>query len=107
MTGRGHHRHLASGAELPPVAATRKSAPASVANTITPWLFQVPPAPMPVSLHNVWLGPPAAGTIFSLPSAKKPIVRLSADQNGIRDPSVPDGHRSSGESMDRIQSCVR
>ena len=33
--------------------------------------------------------PPAAGTLFSVPSAKKPIQRLSGDQNGSWASSVP------------------
>jgi hypothetical protein len=58
------------------------------ANRITPSRLQVPPLPDGASASTV-AGPPAIWTVFSLPSAKNPIDRLSGDQNGKMPPSVP------------------
>src|SRR5437016_6016523 len=43
---------------------------------------------------------------FSLPPAKKPIDRLSGDQNGYLAPSVPGNGRASAESSDLSHSRV-
>src|SRR6266571_1587217 len=45
--------------------------------------------------------PPAAGTFFSFPSAKKPIQRLSGDHIGSWAFSVPANWRALTRSMDR------
>src|SRR5262245_47689177 len=39
--------------------------------------------------QTICAGPPATATFFSLPSAMKPRYRLSGDQNGPREFSVP------------------
>src|ERR1700731_4805372 len=50
--------------------------------------FQDPPRGLGVSARTV-TGPPAAGTFFKWPSAKKPTNFPSADQKGKEAPSVP------------------
>src|ERR1700730_8234889 len=50
--------------------------------------FQEPPRGLGVSARTV-TGPPAAGTFFRWPSAKKPTNFPSADQKGKEAPSVP------------------
>ena len=92
---------LVSSVHAPPAADTRVSTPASVANTIAPARFQVPPAPRPTSSHNVCGGPPEAATVFSFLSAKKAMVRLSGDQNGVRANCVPVSGRISPDSSER------
>src|SRR5215510_14118329 len=42
--------------------------------------------------------PPASGTLRSLPPERKPISKLSGDQNGPPAPSVPGNKRGSSES---------
>src|SRR5206468_8772902 len=46
-----------------------------------------PPRALEASV-TIAVGPPVAGTRLTLPSAKNPICRLSADQNGNEEPSV-------------------
>src|SRR5205085_11933617 len=78
------------GAASPPVASTRCSPPLPrPAKTITSSLFQVPPPTFRGLLQSVIGGPPEASIFLSLPSAKKPIDRLSGDQKGYAAPSVP------------------
>ena len=57
-------------------------APPTGANRITLSRLQLPPRPAGAS-HSTIGGPPAIWTFFSLPPAKKPMNRLSGDQNGI------------------------
>src|SRR5258706_16296594 len=55
--------------------------------------FQDPPRGFGVSARMV-TGPPAAGTFFKWPSAKKPTNFPSADQKGKESPSVPSSFRA-------------
>src|SRR5580704_3092315 len=55
---------------------------------MTPSLFHAPPRPF-TALHNASAGPPLPLIFFTLPCAKNPISRLSADQNGYVASSVP------------------
>lgn len=57
-------------------------------NTMKPSLFQVPLRPLLAS-QTVCAGPPPVLILFSLPWAKNPISRMSADQNGYKASSVP------------------
>jgi hypothetical protein len=51
--------------------------------------------------------PPVASTLLSVPAAKKPIQRLSGDQNGLKAPTVPGMARAADESSGRMNNCVR
>src|SRR5262245_40754762 len=66
---------------------------------MTPSRFQVPPRAFGAS-HKVWVGLPAVSTVLSFCEAKKPMDRLSGDQNGNIAPSVP--VRACGTS---VSSC--
>lgn len=89
-----------------PSAATRWSAdPASGANTIVPSAPQVPPKPPPAS-QSVIGGPPATGTFFNLPSAKKPIHWLSGEKNGLSALVVPGTTAGAVASSRRSSSWV-
>jgi hypothetical protein len=57
--------------------------------TITPSRFQVPPRATTPTSQSVRTGPPLASILFSLPSAKKPMLRPSGDQKGMLAPEVP------------------
>jgi len=57
-------------------------------NRITPSRLQVPPSGNGASA-SVWGGPPPTLIFFSFPPAKKPTDRLSGDQKGCAEPSVP------------------
>ena len=60
---------------------------------MVPSAFQVPP--LPVGASQISDGrPPSDETVLSLPPAKKPKARLSADQNGKVAPSVPTNARA-------------
>src|SRR5262252_8543285 len=72
------------------------------AKRITPSRFQVPPRFAGAS-QIVWGGPPEASIFLSFPSAKKPMKRLSGDQNGKEGFSVPGSGCMRSESSDRIQ----
>ena len=52
-------------------------------------------------------GPPAAWMTFSLKGVKKPIDRLSGDQNGNAAISVPARSFASSESRSRTHSIIR
>src|SRR6476661_3807771 len=52
-------------------------------------------------------GPPATATFFSLPSATKARYRLSGDQNGAREPSVPGSGFGARELSGRSHTRVR
>ena len=59
---------------------------------------QLAPKPPPAS-QIVTAGPPATGTFFSLPSAKKPIHWLSGEKNGLSALVVP----GTGTDANRLQ----
>jgi hypothetical protein len=89
------------------VAGIRDSSrPGCAEKTITPSRFQAPPRPEKAS-HKASAGPPDASILFSLPSAKKPRARLSADQKGNIAPSVPGSAWAVGPSKGRSQSRLR
>ena len=92
-----------SAVALPPAAGTRNRPCPLTANTISPFLLQVPPRPAPAS-QRVNAGPPARSIFFSLPSAKNAMERLSGDQKGSTAPSVPVSARAESESRSRTQS---
>src|SRR5687768_2152466 len=68
----------------PPLLDTRRIGPVSLPKRISPFVFHAPPRPRPVPRQSSFAGPPIADTVFSFPSAKNPIKRLSADQKGVR-----------------------
>jgi hypothetical protein len=89
----------------PPDAATFIKPPVRRANRIVPVRLQEAPG-LPEELgilHTICTGPPAASMVFSLSSAKKASLRLSADQNGPRALSVPGSDRASSDSSERTQ----
>src|SRR5262245_29022472 len=51
--------------------------------------------------------PPSISNRFNLPSAKKPIERLSGDQNGRAANEVPANGRIEPESSERSHNCDR
>ena len=55
---------------------------------MTPCELQLPSAPVGAS-QIFWAGPPVTSIFFNFPSAMKPRKRLSGDQKGRADPSVP------------------
>jgi hypothetical protein len=80
---------LVSAAGAPPAAGTLQRLPLKFgAKTIVPSRFQLPPRPSTAS-QIVSAGPPEASIFFNFPLAKKPILRLSGDQNKLLAPSVP------------------
>ena len=70
------------------------------ANTMTPAGLQLPPFPS-AAAQIVSAGPPAAAMVFNLPVTKKPMERLSGDQNGYCAPSAPASARESPVSSER------
>src|SRR5256885_13972327 len=64
--------------------------------------FHDPPRGLGVSVRTV-TGPPAAGTFFKWPSAKKPRNFPSADQKGKMAPSVPSSFLGFGSLRDCTQ----
>ena len=70
---------------------------------IVPWRDHAPPRSSGAE-HCVTAVPPAAGTVFSLPSAKNAMVLLSGDQNGYAAPGVPSSGTSRSESSRRTNS---
>ena len=84
----------------PPEAEIRNRGPTIVgANRITPLAFHVPPPLAPPTSARACTEPVSISIRFSLPSAKNPIDRPSADQNGSRSPD-PSGTREA-----RGRSC--
>src|ERR1700722_21031630 len=71
--------------------------------TITSSGLQAPPRPTTTSATSR-AGPPATSTVFSLDGVKKPIDRLSGDQNGLDANSVPARGFASSESNARTQT---
>src|SRR2546421_9721405 len=69
-----------------------------------PRLDQDAPRRLPSVVESMSMGPPPMSIRFSLPPAKKPIDRLSGDQNGYLAPSVPVNGRASAESSDLSHS---
>src|SRR5258708_27852395 len=67
--------------------------------------FQLPPRPSAASQRALG-GPPAASTLLSLPFAKKPMARLSGDQNGNEAPFVLSRRLAVSASSGRTQSWV-
>src|SRR5262245_22568899 len=72
---------------------------------ITPFWFQVPPR-VPDMENNVWGGPPETSIFLRPELSTNPTNRLSGDQNGFAQYSVPGIIRASNESKERIQSEV-
>src|SRR5689334_23294496 len=68
--------------------------------------FQVPPRALGASARTV-TGPPAAETLRSLPSAKKPRYFPSPDQNKAKAPSVPGKRSAVALSSVRTQMELR
>src|SRR5215467_13947080 len=68
--------------------------------------FHVPPGrvPSPASVVRAWGEPPLRSIFFNRPCAKKPMYRLSGDQNGRLAPCVPGSERAFAEPRSRIQS---
>ena len=60
----------------------------------------------PARRHSTSARPPEAAIVFSLALVKKPIRRLSGDQNGSTAPSASSSRRAAIESSDRTHSCV-
>src|SRR6266511_6033843 len=69
---------------------------------MTPLGPQLPPRAFDAGQTNA-TGPPESGVVFSCSSAKKPIERLSGDQNGANAPSVPGMNRDSSLSRGRTE----
>ena len=79
---------VVTGAGLPPAAGMRESPPRkSAAKTMTPPWPQLPPRGVGAS-QRTCTGPPAASIVLSFPPEKKPMDRLSEDQNGKTPRSV-------------------
>src|ERR1039457_6539042 len=96
-----------TGSGLPPAPVTLYTPlVASGTNRMVPSRFQLPPASFRPLSATTTAGPPGASMDFSLPPAKNPSVRLSADQNGSAAPSVPGKARAASESRERTQSMV-
>ena len=89
---------------MPPDAATREiPVLMSGAKAITPLFPHESPRGFGAS-QMLCTGPPDASMILSLPSEKKPIERLSGDQNGNRPPSVAATGAAVPAASDRSQS---
>src|ERR1700730_8441314 len=88
---------------IPPAAETRRSGPLGLPpNTITLSLLQ---APVPTALdavHRVCGGPPATSIFLSSLPTENPRNRLSGDQKGDDEPSVPVSCRHWSVSRSRI-----
>src|SRR5579864_7845690 len=74
-------------------------------NRITPSGLQAPPRPTMTSAISR-AGPPLIPTTFSLFGTKKPIDKLSGDQNGQDACSVPTRGFASRESSARTQRII-
>src|SRR5215471_1083944 len=95
---------LVTGAGEPPSAGTRKTGPPRLGEKrIVSEIPQLPPRPSWAS-QIIRIGPPSAGTAFSLPSAKKAISFPSGDQKGALLPLVPGISCTSCERKDCSQS---
>src|SRR5262245_44218205 len=88
----------------PPEAEIRNRGPTSVdANRMTPSAFHAPPPYTELTPARDWTEPVSISIRFSVPSAKNPTERPSADQNGSRSPhpSVPGSMRAVVLSSER------
>src|SRR5215467_3896519 len=91
------------GAAVPPAAETRQMPRvAPLLKMITPLSFHDPPPGMFAS-QSVTGGPPPASILLRWLFAKKAIVRLSGDQKGNVESSVPDNGRAVNELRSRTQ----
>src|SRR5215470_1656523 len=93
----------------PPLSATFQSLKfplspfSSIEKTIVPSRLHVPPSKGAVTLHKKVGAPPDTSTFMILPLEKKPMNRLSGDQNNDVAPSVPTSGRADAESSSRIR----
>src|SRR5512139_1046200 len=90
----------------PPCAETRARPPGAAGNTITSLAFQEAPPKVATLLTMTCVSPLDARTFFRLLSAKKPIHRLSGDQNGVLAPSVPGNGCSCSALKERSHNCL-
>ncbi|MDQ3347406.1 MAG: hypothetical protein M3545_05510 [Acidobacteriota bacterium] len=74
--------------------------------TMVPSLFHAPPSGAGAPDISVFTDVPSMSMRFSLLSAKKPMDRLSGDQNGDAARSVPGSGRADEESSDRSHNCA-
>ena len=89
----------------PPPAATRQMPRLGAGvKRMTPSRFQLPPRPSGASASTCG-APPVVSTVLSLPPAKNPTDRPSADQNGNAASSVPVSGCACIVSSERIHSC--
>src|SRR5215831_5210256 len=96
-----------TGTASPPVEETRKIGALTFgAKRIAPSEFQAPPRPAG-ALASSCTKPLSMSSRFRLPFAKKPIERLSGDQNGNDAPSVFSRGRTDPESSDRSHNRDR
>src|SRR6185295_16948670 len=92
-------------ADIPPAAETRRSGPLGLPpNTITLSLLQAPVPTALATVHRVCGGPPATSIFLSSVPTENPRNRLSGDQKGDDEPSVPDSCRHWSVSRSRIHN---
>src|SRR4030095_12077647 len=85
----------------PPSADTRRIGwMLPIARRITPSRLHVPPVEG-TAFRGFFVDPVSRSIRLNVPSAKKPIERLSGDQNGTRPRSVPTNGRDVPESSER------
>src|SRR6185295_15756817 len=88
---------------IPPAAETRRSGPLGLPpNTITLSLLQAPVPTAACDVHRVCGGPPATSIFLRSVPTENPRNRLSGDQNGEDEPSVPGNCRHWSVSRSRI-----
>src|SRR5579863_9202881 len=88
---------------IPPAAETRRSGPLGLPpNRITLSLLQAPVPTAVGDVHRVCGGPPATSIFLSSFPTENPRNRLSGDQNGDEEPSVPGSCRHWSVSRSRI-----
>src|SRR5665213_45146 len=88
---------------MPPAAETRRSGPLGLPpNKITLSLLQAPVPTWDGDEHRVCGGPPATSIFLSSLPAENPRNRLSGDQKGDDEPSVPGSCRHWSVSRSRI-----
>src|SRR5665213_2358463 len=88
---------------MPPAAETRRSGPLGLPpNKITLSLLQAPVPTWDGDEHRVCAGPPATSIFLSSLPAENPRNRLSGDQKGDDEPSVPGSCRHWSVSRSRI-----
>ena len=90
---------------IPPAAETRRSGPLGLPpNTITLSLLQAPVPTVFGIVHRVCGGPPATSIFLSSLPTENPRNRLSGDQNGDDEPSVPGSCHHWSVSRSRIHN---